>query len=232
MEASPNISVSVVDDEADLRDEVVAALLASGFQAKGHDSARSLYLGLLSEPVDVVVLDLGLPDEDGLSVMTNLRRTTDAGIIVMTARNLVADRISALEDGADAYLVKPVDLAELAATVTSVSRRLRERRPPAPQDWRLSGDHWFLISPLGERVALSGTDKTLAEVLFSQPNATIPRETLVRALGYHPDEVLSNRLDMAVSRLRRKVFDQTGSTLPLRALRGVGFALLTDQRQR
>ena len=231
MDTSQHISVSVVEDEADLRDEVVAALLASGFRATGHDSARSLYLGLLAEPVDVVVLDLGLPDEDGFSVLANLRRTTDVGIVVMTARSLVADRIAALEEGADAYLIKPIDFAELAATLGSVSRRLRERRPPSAQEWRLSGDHWFLISPRGERVALSATDKTIAEILLDHPNTTVPREALVRALGYHPDEVLSNRLDMAVSRLRRKVFDQTGATLPLRVLRGVGFSLLADQRE-
>lgn len=232
MEEINNISVCVVEDEADLCDEVVAALRNAGFSAVAYGSARELYLGLLTAPVDVVILDIGLPDEDGLSVMTNLRRTTDVGIVIMTARSLVADRIAALQEGADAYMVKPVDLAELAATVTSVARRLRQRRIPACKEWRLSPDHWFLISPRDERVALSATDKALAEALLRTPNVLVPRQTLVQALGYHPDEVLSNRLDMALSRLRRKVLEQTGVSLPLRAMRGIGFALLTDERER
>ncbi|MEW6677638.1 MAG: response regulator transcription factor [Pseudomonadota bacterium] len=224
-------SVCVVEDDADLRIEIMAGLEHAGLAVRGFPASRELYLGLLREPCEVVVLDVGLPGEDGFTVLSHLRATLPVGIILLTARGAVADRIRGLREGADAYLVKPVDLDELAATVSSVARRVR----PDPQiligaEWRLSPDGWFLQTPKGARVSLSASERVLLERLLGASGRVVSREVLVEALGYHPDEVLSNRLDMSVSRLRRKVQTNCGESLPLRAVRGVGFSLVDEGR--
>ena len=233
-----DISVFVVEDEFDLREEVVSSLTRNGFAASGFPGSRELYRALMQGSCDVVVLDIGLPGEDGLSIMHHLRATTQVGIVMFTARSRTDDRVQALRAGADAYLTKPVDLDELAATLISVVRRLHappasDSGPPSPvnhsaANWRLSPDYWFLIAPNGVQVTLSAAERILLEALFRELAAIVSRESLVLAMGYHPDEVLSNRLDMTVSRLRRKVLEQTGLSLPLRSLRGVGFTMLTS----
>jgi len=174
------------------------------------------------------VLDIGLPGEDGFSIMAHLRETTSAGIIMLTARGQTADRVRALMGGADIYLVKPVDMAELAANIVSLSRRLRATAPPLLEShdgWRMSADGWLLLSPTKASIPLSSSERQLLQVLARHPGSTVSREALVKALGHHPDDAFSNRLDMLVSRLRRKVLQATGKKFPLLAVRGIGFSL-------
>lgn len=230
--ANADISVCIVEDDQDLREEVVQSLAEYGFDVRGFPGSRELYLGLLRRPCDVAILDVGLPGEDGFSIMGHLRATAAVGIIMFTARGQVSDRVRALMGGADVYLVKPVDMAELVANVVSLGRRVRRiehQGQDHPQEgWQISADGWLLSAPAGTSVTLSGAERALLNVLAQRPGTTIPRETLIKALGYHPDDVLSNRLDMLVSRLRRKISQATGEKLPLHAVRGIGFSLPTS----
>ena len=197
MRSRSPISTCVVEDEVDLLDEIVAALTREGFAVRGYSGSRELYLGLLQEPCDVVILDIGLPGEDGLTILDHLRATTDIGIVMLTARGLISDRVIALRGGADAYLVKPVDMDELAATLVSVVRRVRRRpeddsgvRPGDRSDWHLSADQWFLVGPHGAHIPLSASERALLNTLLVTPGAVVSRESLVQAMGYHPDEVI------------------------------------------
>lgn len=226
-----DISVCIVEDDQDLREEVVQSLAEYGFDVRGFPGSRELYLGLLRRPCDVAILDVGLPGEDGFSIMEHLRATAVMGIIMLTARGQISDRVRALMGGADVYLVKPVDMAELVANVVSLGRRVRriENQGQDTRDgWQISTDGWLLTSPSGTAVTLSSSERALLNILAQRPGTTIPRETLIKALGYHPDDVLSNRLDMLVSRLRRKISQTTGEKLPLHAVRGIGFSLPTS----
>ncbi len=223
-----DIAVCIVEDDTDLRDEVVQTLTEYGFDVRGFPGSRELYRGLLQQPCDVAVLDVGLPGEDGFSIMASLRETASMGIIMFTARGQMTDRVRALMGGADAYLVKPVDMEELVATIVSLARRLRTAEPAAQErdtGWRVSPDGWMLTSPEGVGIALSAAERSLLQVLMQHGGTTVSREALVHALEYHPDDVLSNRLDMLVSRLRRKVAQATSEKLPLHSVRGIGFAL-------
>lgn len=222
------VSICLVEDDRDLREEVVQTLLEYDFDVRSFVGSRELYLGLLQQPCDVAILDVGLPGEDGFTIMENLRATSSMGIIMFTARGQVTDRVRALMGGADAYLVKPVDMVELVATILSLSRRLRSAESAPPKrdgGWRLSDDGWILHSPAGVNISLSGAERSFLQVLAQHLGIAVSREELVKALGHHEDEVLSNRLDMLVSRLRRKVAQATDEKLPLHSVRGIGFSL-------
>ena len=228
------ISVCVVENDDASRRDLVTALVGEGFIVRGFPGSRELYLGLLQESCDVVILDAQLPGEDGFTVMEKLRSATSLGIIMQTTLDHVAERIRVLHGGADACLLKPVSMDELAATTLSVSRRMRlanEQKQERHNGWRLLDGSWLLISPKGDRVTLSMADRTLLGVLFRKPAAVVPRSVLAEALGHHADEIVSNRLDMSISRLRRKVMESTGLSLPLRSVRGFGFSFHPDERE-
>lgn len=223
-----DIAVCLVEDDNDLREEVVQTLLEYGFDVRGFPGSRELYFGLLQQPCDVAILDVGLPGEDGFSVMEKLRTTASMGIIMFTARGQLTDRVRALMGGADAYLVKPVDMAELVATIVSLARRLRaaeKLQPERDSGWRLSDDGWLLSSPSGVSISLSVAERSFLQMLAQHLGITVSREALIKALGHPADDVFSNRLDMLVSRLRRKVAQATDEKLPLHSVRGIGFSL-------
>ena len=223
------ISVCIVEDDRDLRQLMVMALTDFGFQARGCACARDFYRDWVRQPCNIVLLDINLPDEDGFSIMEHLRAHSEAGIIMLTARSGLDDRVRALTGGADVYLAKPVQLEELAANIVSLSRRLNAKKETSdrPSGWQLSEDGWFLLPPSGQRVALTTSERTVMQLLMDEAGRTVTREALAAALGHEePEYPLSNRLDMLLSRLRRKVVDETRQRLPLKAVRGVGFSFL------
>lgn len=230
MASHDRLRVLLVEDERDLREEVVAALNDLGFQSEGCADASQLYskLAHAPDPWDIVVLDIGLPDEDGLTVARTLRRDTNLGIVMFTARGEVSQRVMGLEGGADAYMVKPVDLRELAATLRGVARRLTPAKPPC---WRLEDNDWFLSAPNSKTVELTAPERTCLGLLLSRAGVEVSREALVTALAgkavaaYDP-----HRLDMLVHRLRAKVSAATGLTLPVKAVRGAGYVFVMGEK--
>src|SRR3546814_313596 len=140
--------VYLVDDDDDLREELLLGLSRLGLNVHGFDSATSLYRAYAAKPPDIVILDIGLDGEDGLSIAAHLRASHSVGIIMATARSSIDDRIDGLRTGADAYLVKPIDVLELAATVVALNERLnRFRTPPSTSapGWALVEGGWVQI---------------------------------------------------------------------------------------
>lgn len=228
------IGVCVVEDDEDLREELVAGLADFGFDVRGFHDSTGLYRGLLAGPCDIVVLDVGLPREDGFAVAASLREIRDMGIVFFTGRGSTEDRVRGLMQGGDAYLVKPVDLRELVATLVSVRRRMAavavsavgdDAPPDAGAGWTLTPDGWSLLTPSSVHVPLTSLERSLLQYLFEHAGEVASRESLVQALGHRLDYYDNHRLDVLVSRLRRKVKREAGSVLPLRAVRGHGFIL-------
>lgn len=225
--------VAVVEDDDELRDRILVPGLADfGFASRGFPSAESLYRELLGTPFDLVVLDVGLPSEDGFSVVRHLRQTRAMaiGVVMLTGRTHNRDRIRGLDEGADAYLPKPVELELLAATLHSLLRRMRapssstldetEEQP----DWRLEPDGWCLRSPNGLQVALTLAERRVLMRLFASRGEPVARDELIAELTNDVIAFDPHRLEMLVHRLRRKIEDRTGETAPLRAARGTGYA--------
>jgi DNA-binding response OmpR family regulator len=144
-----------------------------------------------------------------------------------TARGSVDDRINGLKAGADAYLVKPIDVRELAATVEALNRRLYKHSivpsPPATTaQWTLVEGGWVLTDGIGHRLRLTTSEKRLLELLLKERGETVERRALVEAMGADVYDFNYGRLDTILSRLRRKA-KQSGMLLPLHAIRGSGF---------
>ncbi|MDX9767495.1 MAG: response regulator transcription factor [Ectothiorhodospiraceae bacterium] len=225
--SNPPIEVCCVDDDTDLREAIVRALDAQGFRARGFGGSRELYLGLLQRPCRIAVLDVGLPGEDGFSIAANLRANDPGmGIVMLTACGGTDHRVQGLLGGADAYLVKPVDMRELVATLHSLARRLgrpTEAASTATPGWHLALDGWCLVAPDATQISLTGSERALLQTLMRSPDLPVARDALVTALGHDSDYYLPHRLDMLIGRLRRKVLETAGRPLPLKAVRGVGF---------
>ena len=125
------LRVSLIEDDADLREEMVYRLGEVGFETRGFRDGPEFYRAQVSAPCDVAVIDVGLPGEDGFTIAAHLRSSSSVGIVMLTARGALQDRLHGLQQGADAYLVKPVQLLELSAILQSLGRRLAPGRPPA-----------------------------------------------------------------------------------------------------
>jgi DNA-binding response OmpR family regulator len=232
----PPPRVAVVEDEDELRDLLVDDLKAKGFVVTGVPSAESLYRHMSVQPVDVVVLDIGLPGESGLGVAAHLRQLSSVGIIVLTARGEAKTMARALAEGADLFLSKPVDFDVLAAGIANLHRRLH-----APvlaeagagvrkhlQAWKLIEGGWTLQSPSGQTLALQEAERAFLQLLFAHPGKPVARETLIAALTDQPQEFDPHRLEVLLHRLRTRLKTRTELALPVRAVRGSGYLLVVD----
>lgn len=217
----------VVEDAADLRLELVDYLRFYGMDADGVENIAEMNRSLGEKPCDVLVLDLGLPDGDGLAAAAQVRARIGLtlGIVIVTARGHVEDRIAGFSVGADAYLVKPVNPRELKAVIDQLLTRLRKAgETPATPGWRLDATTLQLFSPGGAVTDLTGSEARLLAHLLSVPGTVISREELCRHLppGGLADE--TRRLDTLVSRLRTKVEQAGGVALPIKTFRNLGYA--------
>lgn len=233
----PEPIVALVEDNIDLREELTFGLGRLGFKVWTASSAAEFYRELGTRACHVVVVDVGLPDEDGFSITSRLRAISPIGIIMLTGRGHIDDKVRGLQGGADAYLVKPVDLRELAAVISGLVRRLAQVpvQLPAPPSVNLGAD-WTLEA--GERVLIAPGDAwrlrlTVSEYAFIEHMLRNFRQVVTRADAANAIDPNSSadfdlhRIDMLVSRLRRKA-TEAQCNLPLRAIRGRGYVFGHD----
>lgn len=234
LNTSTDLRIILVEDDFDLREETELGLRALGIDTTGVSDAAGLYRELVNKKYDIAVLDIGLPGEDGLSILRHLRASGNMGIVMLTARGNLDDRLQGLNDGADAYMVKPVDLKELASVLLSLSRRLATRETnevlssPATQStklsWKLSKVHWTLISPDGLSIPLTPKEYTFLSRLVEKCGEPVPKSHIIHAFGGDVDDFDFHRVEVIISRLRRKGKAITGELLPIKALPGFGFS--------
>jgi DNA-binding response OmpR family regulator len=224
------LRVALLEDDLVLRDRIlIPKLQRYGFEVDPFEKAAELYPQLTQRRYHIVVLDIGLPDEDGFSVSRRLRAVQpELGIVILTGRHEAPDHIRGLTEGADAYLTKPVDIEILAATLHSLSRRLQSagaEQVAAPGVWRLDTHGWCLLSPAGQLVALTKTERRLMARMMKAHGEVVPREELIAALTSNVYDFDPHRIDSMVHRLRRKVSDRSGETLPLVVVHGTGYVM-------
>lgn len=221
------LRVALLEDDALLRERVLLpGLRQYGFEATGLDTAAALHAHLAAHAVELVVLDVGLPDSDGFTEARELRAAhAGLGIVMLTGRGGTPDRVRGLSEGADAYLSKPVEIELLAATLHSLARRLLGATPQPGQPWRLDEGGWCLLSPEGASVALTRGERRLVACFLQSPGRLVSRETLIAALTDDVYDFDAHRLDSMLHRLRRKVQAGCGESLPLQAVHGEGYVL-------
>jgi DNA-binding response OmpR family regulator len=206
-----------------MRELLVTGLRSLGIPIEGVADGEALERAVAEGNPDIILLDIGLPGEDGLTLAARLRRDhPHLGIILLTSRDKVEDRIRGLDTGADLYFAKPADLREVASGIGSLHRRLGHATA-----WRLDSSHSRLHTPGGATVDLTDLELRFLSPLLERPGSVVDREDLCRALGYHPDLYAMRRMETLLSRLRSKVARSGGGEpLPVKARHGRGYAFL------
>jgi two-component system OmpR family response regulator len=217
------MKIIVVEDQIDLQEELVYFLCRTGYKAVGVSSGAELDQALAKDIPDLLLLDIGLPGEDGISIANRLARTPGLSIVMLTARSGQEDRIRSFEGGADNYLVKPVNYRELQAVlIRAVQRNLPI--PRKPLSWQLKRHDRLLQSPSSFEVALTGVEVCLLETMLRQPGKTASRRELIEAMGHDFLTFDERRIEVRISRLRKKIRDSTSNEDPLQSEWGVGYA--------
>ena len=210
----------LVEDDAMIGESIRKGMQQDGFALDWVQDGRAAELALEANPYDTLLLDLGLPRKDGLEVLASLRRRGNPiPVLILTARDSVADRVRGLDAGADDYLVKPFDLDELAARVRALLRRKSGRADPIVRVGNL------IVNPAihevsldGKSIALSAREFGLLHALVERPGAVLSRAQLEEKLYGWGQEVESNTVEVYIHSLRRKL----GADL-IRNVRGVGY---------
>lgn len=223
------IRVIVVEDNRDLRESTVECLTLAGHDACGVGSCLEFYRALAADSsYAIAVVDVGLPDQCGYVLAEYIRNNTTMGIIMLTARAAIEDRVKGYGSGADLYMVKPVDCRELAAAISSLAVRLGNRAPekgqtPAPEFWHLDKQSWRLVPPAGPAISLTAREMQFMESLAENGGKPVRRDALLAALSYRDDEYANRALDSLVRRLRRKIEESSSLPSPIKTIHAVGY---------
>jgi len=227
--------VLVVDDDAEIRDLLSEYLRKNGYRVTAVAEGKGMWSALESGGrIDIVVLDLMLPGEDGLMLCRNLRARSDVPVIMLTARGEETDRIVGLEMGADDYLAKPFSPRELLARIKSILRRARtlpeNLKPDDARALRFAG--WTLDlatrnlrSPAGVVVALSATEYKLLRIFLAHPNRVLNRDQLIDLMLSRDASPFDRSIDVQVSRLRHRLGDNPKEPAMIKTVRGEGYVL-------
>jgi two-component system phosphate regulon response regulator OmpR len=244
-------AIIVCDDEPDLREAVAEYLARRGLDVRRADGATTLRRLLAERPADLVVLDIAMPGEDGLSVARALRAESDIGIVMLTAAGDVVDRVVGLEVGADDYIAKPVDLRELLARLRAVLRRREATQQalaaiPAPavpaaapvaepaialpptrrvrmgRTW-LDLDARRLTGADGAEIPLGPSEFALLRAFAERPGRVLTREVLLDLAHPRGEEHFDRSIDVRIARIRRKVEAVPERPAVIRTIRGAGY---------
>lgn len=231
-------SIAIVEDDSDQLHSIEEFLLDSGYSVWGAGSAEAFYKGFTVQPVDVVLLDLGLPGEDGLSVASLLKSRPEVGVIILSARDSLDDRLAGMRAGADRYLVKPVNLLELAANIDATASRLAPRTAVDPAGsliaatipvakaacWMLAMKDWVLSSPQGKCLQLTTHEFMFLQQLLRADGQPVPKRDLSTHLFGARAQNGSERLNLLLTRLRKKAAEAFSEPLPVKTLHQIGYA--------
>jgi two-component system OmpR family response regulator len=227
--------ILVVDDDAEIRRMVADYLLKNGLRATAVADGREMRAALETSAVDLIVLDVMMPGEDGLTIARNLRagKYRAIPVVMLTARDDPTDRILGLEMGADDYVVKPFAARELLARIKAVIRRTR-MLPPNLQvteasrllsfgKWRLDTSARHLLAPDDTVVALSGAEFRLLRVFLDHPNRVLNRDQLLNLTQGRDAEMFERSIDLLVSRLRQRLQDDAREQSYIKTVRSEGY---------
>jgi two-component system OmpR family response regulator len=235
----PAPHILIVDDDPELRLLLGGFLQNNGFRVSAVGDGRAMRRRLGEARIDLILLDLMLPGEDGLSLTGYLRAHTDIPIIMITARGEETDRIVGLEIGADDYLPKPFSPRELLAHVRAVLRRTQDRHRAHATDgdgrvtfggWVLDVDGRRLTAPLGGNVPLTAGEFDLLRVLAERPGRVLNRDQLLDLTKGRAATLFDRSIDAQISRLRRKIEPDPANPIFIKTVRSGGYVFAVPDR--
>src|SRR5574343_1418361 len=233
----PQRRLLIVDDDRGIRDLLTRYLGEQGFYVKTAENATAMDRALLRDAFDLLILDLMLPGEDGLSICRRLREThPELGILMLTARGDDVDRIIGLEMGADDYLPKPFNPRELVARIHAVLRRQPQTPPGAPATEDEDVRFGQIVVQLGTRVLIRNGEETLLttgefallKVLLQHPRQPLSRDRLMELARGREYDVLDRCIDVHISRLRKLVENEPAQPRYLQTVWGFGYVFVPD----
>src|SRR5216684_1848382 len=227
-----NGHILIVDDQREICDLVQGYLSGEGYRVSAAHDGGEMRRIMAQGPVDLVILDLMLPGEDGLTLARSLREESGVGIIILTGRGETVDRIIGLEMGADDYLPKPFHLRELLARVKSVLRRVQSRTAEGAQParsrarfacWSLDLSSLELTSPTGDAVRLTTGEFDLLAAFVTNAHQVLSRDRLLDLARNREAGPFDRTIDVQVGRLRRKLEDDPQNPTLIKTVRGSGY---------
>ena len=240
MDFSPALTTRllIVDDDPQIRTMLAEYLATFGMEAQGAEGGAAMRTALANQQFDLVILDLSLPGENGLTLCREIRDTSNVPVIMLTARAELADRVVGLEVGADDYVTKPFEMRELVARIHTVLRRSRsESRRPAPAStghemrfgvWRLNTTLRQLVDAEETVVPLSNAEFRLLLTFIENPNRVLDREMQINNARGRDLDVFDRSIDLLVSRLRQKLRDDPRDSALIRTVRGEGYVFTVN----
>ena len=226
----------VVEDDLDVARLICRSLGEFGFACDVAASGRAALDAVRTRTPELTIVDLGLPDMDGLALIAEMQRLHPCAVLILTGRAGVADRVLGLELGADDYLVKPFEPRELVARVRSILRRYQKTAAPTPASqegcahfagWRYDPASHTLTDPQGGSTRLSTAEAQLLMLFLAHPNRILSRERLV---GDRPVESYDRSIDVRISRLRRKLRDDPHDPRLIKTVYGAGYLFAAPVR--
>jgi DNA-binding response OmpR family regulator len=228
--------VLAVDDDPSVRQLIADYLTDNDVRITTLASGREIADVMARETIDLVILDLRLPGEDGMQIARKLREESDLPIIMLTGRKDEADRVMGLELGADDYLTKPFSPRELLARIRALLRRSRARETVADglarvrayrfSGWELNVRLRRLMTPEGETVSLTNSEFNLLVAFLAAPQRVLSRDQLLNLSRLHNDEVYDRSIDVQVGRLRKKLEPDSARPRFIRTERGAGYVFM------
>jgi DNA-binding response OmpR family regulator len=224
--------ILVVDDQKEICEVVQEYLSGEGYKVSVAHDGPGMRRVMAQIPIDLVILDLMLPGEDGLTLARSLRDASNVGIIILTGRGETVDRIIGLEMGADDYLPKPFHLRELLARVKSVLRRVSSRGKDKPAGqrtkakfagWNLDLSTRELVSPAGAEVRLTTGEFDLLAAFVNNANQVLSRDRLLDLARNREAGPFDRTIDVQVGRLRRKLEEDPEKPTIIKTVRGTGY---------
>ncbi|HEX7690261.1 MAG TPA: response regulator transcription factor [Burkholderiaceae bacterium] len=237
--------IAVLDDEADITQLLGSYLASQGYRVTQLHLGRELLALMAADPPALVLLDLGLPGEDGFAIARQLREHFRVGLVIVTGRGDSVDKVVGLEIGADDYVTKPFDLRELAARVKAVLRRLEPAKAsaappvaapgPAPSRERFRFAGWQfdtaarrLLDPQGVEVVLTTGEFDLLAVFVRHPGRVLSRDFLLEQTRGRDAGPFDRTIDVQVGRLRRKMEADSERPELIKSVRGAGYVLVPE----
>jgi DNA-binding response OmpR family regulator len=222
-------SVAILDDDPNIRDLLARAVREAGMDARCFARADAFEADLRRAMPDVCLVDLGLPDRDGLAVVARLAHEGGAAIIIVSGRGQLQDRITGLELGADDYVTKPFEAAEVVARIRARLRRpaVTARQLAAFGAHLVDFDRFILTGPRGE-TPLSQAEAEVLRLFLERPRRLLSRAEMQEALGGSAGESFDRAMDVRISRLRAKLGEDPRNPTLLKTVYGAGYIFLSE----